>query len=236
MNLNKMLPCMLDDAFQDILENDPVLNELEKLKRNDKDQFLELMILLNNKVKICGVEINCITPAIWCFLYTIKSPFVIQEKSISELDIDVLMYILNKGLSNISDNLFKVANGFCKRKNLNYFVVEKDLLDFIKISFRAIQMFPQSVTTEKTEFNVDWMTKIIAMVCKMTNHNSSYIMNKMSLTECFYYVAQNARENDIHHTIKRRNPAEINEAIYKRTFELGEEYYKKNYEEKSICR
>ena len=231
-DMNKILPCMLDDAFQEILNNDPVLNELEKLKYNEKDQFFELMILLNNKVKICGVEVNSITPAVWCFLYAIKSPFVVPEKEITELDIDVLFYLLNQGLQNIKDNLFEVASGFCKRKNLNYFIVEKDLLDLIRLAFRAVQMFPQNSKGETPVFNVDWMTKMIAMACQVTNQTCSFIMNKMSLTECLYYVVQYCRKNDINHTIQRRTPAEIIEAIYKRTFELGEQYYKDHYEGK----
>lgn len=134
---------MMDDEFAKILNNDPVLNELDKLKFNEKDEFLELMILLNNQVKICGVDVHAITPAIWSFLYAIKSPFVVQNgNEISELDIDVLMYILHNGLNKIKDNLFSVANGFCKSKNLNYYIVEKDLLDLIRLAFRAVEMFP----------------------------------------------------------------------------------------------
>lgn len=231
--IDKILPVMLDDEFAKILTNDPVLNELEKLKFNEKDQFLELMILLNNQVKICGVEVNAITPAIWSFLYAIKSPFVIRDKKIKNLDIDVLMYILHRGINRISDNLFAVANGFCKSKNLNYFVVEKDLLDLIRLAFRAVEMFPAGQANgEQPAFNADWLTRIVSMACQVTNETATNIMLKMPLTACLYYVAQYARKNDIHNTIKRRNSAEIDAAIYERTFQLGKQYYNDNYKGK----
>ena len=70
------------------------------------------------------------------------------------------------------------------------------------------------------------------MASQVTNETATNIMLKMPLTACLYYVAQYARKNDTNNTIKRRNSAEINETIYKRTFELGEKYYKDNYEGK----
>jgi hypothetical protein len=70
------------------------------------------------------------------------------------------------------------------------------------------------------------------VVAPLTNKTSDEIIFDTRLTECFYYAIQMARKSDVDGKIKRRNSDEINSAIYQRTFELGTEYYNKNYKDK----
>ena len=100
----------------------------------------------------------------------------------------------------------------------------------IHLAFRPLQMFPQT-QTQKTDvkFNLDWLTKIVALCAKMTNKKSDQIMFDMSLTQVLSYVVQACRQGDVNDSIRRRNSDQVNEAMYKRTLELGKIYYQKNY-------
>ena len=70
----KMMRAMLDEEFQQILEDDPVLDELEKAKYDPQSSFFELMMILSKTFTVSGVVVSCITPAIWAYLYAIGSP------------------------------------------------------------------------------------------------------------------------------------------------------------------
>jgi len=67
-------------------------------------------------------------------------------------------------------------------------------------------MFPQvSNDSEKTRFDLDWLTKIVAMVCPITNYTADYVMYECSLCECFYFCVQFVRRKDDKNVIRRRN-------------------------------
>ena len=98
----------------------------------------------------------------------------------------------------------------------------------IKLAFRPLEMFP-AIKAEEVRFNVDWLTRIVSMVCQMTNKSSDDVMLNMSLTEAFSYVVQYCRKDDVKYQIKRRNSDEVNREMYLRTLELGIKYYEENY-------
>ena len=232
MDMQKIFQVMMDDKFKQILQNDIVLQQLEKAKFNIKDQYLQLMLTLNKTVKICGLPCQVLTPALWSFLYTIQNGFVVKNK-IKKKDIDVFLYMLNNGFSKTDQNLFEKAKNFCVSKHISYFEAENDIKNLIYLSFRALQMFPHVASSNQvTRFDLDWLTKIVSMVCAMTNYKADYVMYECSLTQCFYYAIQYARKNDTKNEIRRYNTDEINEMIYNRTIELGIQYYKDNYEGK----
>ena len=231
-DIQKIFQVMLDDKFKEILQTDPVLQQLEKSKFNIKDEYFQLMLVLNRTLKICGLPCQVLTPAIWSFLYTIQNAFVTHEK-ITKKDIDVFLYILHTGFKNIDEDLYQKSKDFCIKKGISYIEAEADIYHLIYLSFRALQMFPQVLLSdEKNRFDIDWLTKICSMVCSMTNYQAEFVMYECSLTECFYYIVQYARQKDTKNQIRRRNSDEINALMYNRTMELGQKYYKENYEGK----
>ena len=233
-DINKIWEVMLDDDFKKILSSDEVLDQLQKQKFNPKAEYLQLMLTLNKTLKICGLSCQVLTPAMWSFLYTIKNNFVTHEKPISNQDIDVFLYILHNGFSSIDESLFQKSKEYCIKNNLIYSEVKADIEEMIYLSFRALQMFPKITnnSNDKIRYDLDWLTKISAMVCDVTNYTSDYVYTQLSLTECFYHVVQYARKNDPKNDIRRANSDQINELIWKRTMELGQKYYQDNYEGK----
>ena len=189
------------------------------------------MYTFSGKVAINDLEFNVLTLGIWCFLYSIKNGFVCGEK-ITKTDIDVFLYLLHHGYQGVSDNLFEDAQDFCFKNNIDYNTAQFFLHKLILTAFRPFEMLPQQSGNEKSRFNLDWLTGIVSIVCRMVNCDRQYALYKMSMTEAFYYVIQHLRQNDIKGQIRRRNSDQINAEIYKRTFDLGKVYYETKYKNK----
>lgn len=220
---------MQDDDFQEILQSDEILRDLQSEKNSTKDQYFQLMGAISKRFIVCGLRIIPITPVMWCFLYCIGNAFVKRENKITEKDIDIFLYLLHNGMQSISDDLYTKAHEFCKRNNIDYSIATQEIIEQIKLAFRPVEMLPRSVSGEQPRFNLDWLTQLCSMVCEMTNKTSDQIMFNMSLNQAYSYVIQYCRRNDLKKQIRRRNSDEINVAIYQRTLELGKEYYRQHY-------
>lgn len=224
----KMMRAMLDEEFQQILKNDPILDELEKAKYDAQSSFFELMMILSKTFTVSGVVVSCITPAIWAYLYAIASPYATGEEC-HEIDTDIMLYLLHNGIHSIDNDLIDKADGFCSSHGLDYRTAEADLKTLIYLSFRPLEMIPTTSSNqngEKARYDADWLTHLASVVCPLTGKSSDEVIYDMSLTECYYYCIQKARETDVAGNIRRRNSDEVNELIYRRTMELGKEYLK----------
>lgn len=220
---------MLDDEFHRILENDPILDELEKSKHSPQLQYFELMMCMSRVFKIDGVTVSCITPAIWSYLYAIGSPYTTDGK-INDIDTDVVLYILHNGLSKIDEELIEKANGFCEANGINRDTAEGDLKTLIYLSFRPLEMLVATgQQQEQQRYDLDWLTHLVSVVSPLTNKTSDDVIYNTSLCECLYYCIQEARKYDYKHEIRRRNSEELNEAIYERTLALGKQYWQEHY-------
>lgn len=224
-----MMTAMLDDDFQAILQQDPVLDELEKSKYNPQTAYFELMMMLSRIFRVDGVAVSCITPAIWSYLYSIGSPYT-QGGEIHQIDTDLVLYILHNGLSNIDEDLIEKANGFCEANGINIDTAELDIKTLIYLTFRPLEMLANTSThSEKPRFDIDWLTHIVSVVAPMTNKTAEEVIFDMSLCECLYYCVHKAREFDYKHEIRRRDSDEITQAIYERTLALGKQYWQEHY-------
>lgn len=231
-NLEMML-AMQDDDFQIILQNDEILDELEKAKFSTQQEYAELMYTFSGKISINDIEFNILTLGIWCFLYSIQNKIVCGEENITETDIDVFMYLLHYGYDAVSDNLYEDSKDFCLKHDIDYVQAQISIYKLIKIAFRPMEMLPsQFGTNEKSRFNLEWLTSILSTVCRMVNCDREYALYKMSMAECFYYVVHHLRENDVKGQIRRRNSDQINAEIFKRTMDLGKIYYETKYKNK----
>lgn len=222
---------MQDDAFQKILQEDQIINELEKEKYNPNLEFNELMAIISKIYKVNGIVVQAITPAVWAFLFAIGNAYCKHEKP-QHIDTDIFMYIISNGISNIGQDLVLSASGFCVENNIDYYDTEREIKDFIYLMFRPLEMlnnYAGSNDNDEVRYNADWITKIVSVVCPLTNKTSDDVIYNMSLTECFYYMIQHARKFDDKGLIKRKNSAEIEAEIFRRTMELGQKYYDENY-------
>ena len=226
------LHAMLDDQFQVIIQNDEVLNDLEKQKNDKTDEFFQLMSIISKTFFIDGVACSVITPAIWSFLYCLGNAYAKQDREIEKIDTDVFIYLLHNGIIKADENIITNASGFCASKKIDYEVAKEDLKNLIYIAFRPLEMLsdlPSSDEQQEIRFNADWLTKVVSVVAPLTNLTVNDIIYNLSLTQCFYYYIQQARKADVKHTIKRKNSDEINKMIYQRTMQLGQKYFQEHY-------
>lgn len=228
---NDILLAMCDDEFQNILENDKVIQGLQKEKFNAHDEYWQLMTVFSAKNELEGVLLNPITVGMWCFLYSIKNPYVIGGKK-EEKDTDVFMYLLHTGFDGLKQSLYEDAKDFCKKHELSYIQAQLYLLQMIALAFRPLEMISTTGVKHSGDgvhYNLQWLTGIISVVHEQTGEDKYAIMYRMSLLQSFYYVINHLKKGDIHNRIRRKNSDEINAEIYKRTMELGQIYYNTKY-------
>lgn len=235
MTLNEeQMSCLLDDEFQKILEDDPVLDEIERSRYSRQTAFFELMSVMSRVFAIDGVPVSVITPAVWAYLFAIGSPYCTGEE-IQPLDTDIFLHILHEGVAKMDRDMVERAAGFCERHHIDHKTAEGDLKTLIWLSFRPLEMLPQhGGASEEPRYDLDWLTHLVSVVSPMTGKTSDEVIYDTSLCECLYYVVQQARQYDYKGEIRRRNTAEYNEAVYRRTMELGRQYWEEHYQSKPV--
>ena len=227
MDESRLFRAMQEPGFEEILANDELLKAYDAEKHNPRDEFFELMTCLSRTFYIEGLAVQCITPAVWAYLYAVGSPFACGGE-VGEIDCDVALYLLHHGVKAISASLVEDADGFCAAHGISSEVAERDLRSMVYMAFRPLEMLQsQGGNLEKPRFDLDWLTRLVSVVCPLTNKTSDEVIYDMSLTECYSYCIQRARETDVSGDIRRRNTDEVNELIYRRTLELGEEYLRR---------
>lgn len=226
----EVLLAMQDDDFRQILATDEVIEALEKEKFNPEVEYWELMQVLSGKSALGDVIFKPFTLALWSFLYSIKNPFVVGG-DIENKDVDVVLYLLHHGFNGLTENVFENSKDFCISNDLNYLQAKVYILEMINLSFRPFEMLPNTRSDEKSKFNLQWLTSIISIVYKQSGCDRFYILYQMPLVEAFYYIICCLKQNDVKNQIKRRNSAQIDAEIYKRTYELGQLYYRTKYKD-----
>lgn len=224
MDNSELFKAMLSPEFQRIIGDDPVLEALEQEKFNERDEYFELMMALSRVFTIDGVVVSCITPAAWAYLYSIGNAYA-AGGTVREADTDIMLYVLHNGVGSIDAKLAERAAGFCASHGMDYASAEKDLRTMVYLSFRPLEMLGGgSPGGERARFSLDWLTHVVSVVSPLAGLTAHQVMYDTSLTECFYYLIQKARQGDAKDEIRRRNSGEINEAIWLRTMELGREF------------
>lgn len=197
-----------DDIFQNRFATDPILDSIDSFKENKSDEYKGIMAVLRNTLLLEGKKINCITPAVWSFLWVIDSPFVTNDNEPTELDVDIFLYILFNGIG--TGNSMEIPEKAHKYTTEYLQWSYEEAITLIKASiyysFKPLQLFPTSNSSGKVSFDADWLTSVVARVHSVTGYTPEYILHEMSLAACCYYFAQYRR-------------AQGDDTIYKRTDE-----------------
>lgn len=199
-----------DKEFQHRFATDKELDELDSLKNNPAEELKALQAVLGLDLSFTDRKTKVLTPAKWAYLWILNSPFVTSEKPPTEIDIDLFLYILEKGVENgdIVES-FNKSIRYTKTIDIDYEEALKVIINAIRIAFRPLNLFPKRQGTgSKLVFDADWITSLVARVHAVTGETPKYIMHEMSLTSACYYFAQYARmQGD--DTIYKRSEEEI---------------------------
>ena len=226
----QLIEVQADGRFDAVLDGDEILDALEAEKYNRFDEFAALTAVLGGRFSISGssVDFEPITPAVWSILWMIENAFATGEHP-SELDADLLLYLLHTGLDELPDLavLPDIASGFCRRNGIDPDDAVYSSKQMIAVAFRPAEMLSACRSAgEEVRFDADWLTGIASVVCRETNFDADHVIFKLPLASCFYYCVQAARRHDTKHCIRRRSSSELSKEIYQRTMTLAEKFYR----------
>lgn len=197
-----------DEEFQKRFRTDQKLDEIDEMKQNLASEYKSLMLIFNNEIIIDNKSYKSLTAGIWAFLWAIDSPIINYNKEIRPLDCDIFFYILEHGVRkfNASEIVSNAINYTSNVLNLTFDEALNIILTIIKVSFRALNLFPKVKAQGRSSFDAEWLTSLVTKVHVVTGYTPEYIINDLALSTACYYFAQYIRMNG-------------NEQIYKRTDE-----------------
>ena len=199
-----------DKEFQDRFANDKKLDEIDELKINKGEELKFIQLLLTNKIEIQNHIFKAMTPAIWSFLWIIDSPFVCFDKNITQSDVDIFFYLLENGVGDCDPvRIVTESLQFTSRCiQITFDEAFGIITEIIKLSFKPLNLFPNSNSKGQNIFDADFLTSLVTRVRQVTGYNPDYILNEMSMSSVCYYFAQFARVNG-NENIFRRTEEEI---------------------------
>lgn len=185
-----------DKVFQQRFASDEVLDQLDALKYDPFIQFYQIQLLLHNKIKFYDVIFEPITLGLWSYLYTIKSPFVLNQEKYTTIDLDIFLYLLQtKDFSlELKDLIVKSMNYSTNVLKLTQQQAVDAIQKLFKISLRVLNMFPRLQVEKKAVFNADWITSLVTKVSQVSSYSTQQLYKQISMCEVYYLFAQYCRE------------------------------------------
>lgn len=223
-----LFSAMLDDDFQKILQEDAILDKLQRKRYNRSNEFFEYCFLGDGSIKLCGMPIKKLTPKRWSLLWILQNQFTIDSTKVQKKDIDEFFYIMTNEIKSIQEIVESVD--FCAKNNINYEEALIDILQLITLTFKPMSMIQTSGYTEMSDepfYGLPWLIHIGSVVSQMAGVSAEYAIENLSLNTCYYYILESLKEKGV--KIMVQTQADINKAIFERTYELANDYYIKVY-------
>ena len=215
-----------DTEFQQRLNNDDKLDELDDAKYDQRKQFDEFLAFRNIPIIFKGKSFKQITLEKWAFLYCIENPIVksMKSKDVDILDIDIFLYVINNDISfNEINSILSSSFGYSKNLGLTIEDTSVIVQNLIKVAFSPLSMIPSNaenkLQNESPVFDVDWCSQIVSKVCGIIGQNDEYVMKKMSMNAASFYFVQFSRLQGVK-GIERRSADEITKETIERTCEI----------------
>lgn len=185
-----------DKQFQQRFATDDVLNQLDQLKFDPFVQYNQVQLALHNKLKFYDVQFQPMTIGLWAYLYTIKSPLVVKQKKVTNIDADLFFYLLQtKDFGNpLQILLMKSLNYSSEVLKLTHEQAVDVIQKLFKISFRVLNMFPRLREEKEAVFNMDWLTSLATKVKQVSSYTTQEIYKEVPICEVYYLFAQYCRE------------------------------------------
>lgn len=215
--------------FQELLNSDPHLDELNRSKYDHAADFYSLMELLRGSFLIENIPVKPLTPAIWSFLWGIGNHYTTSIREITESDTDIFLYLLINGVKDLGcdiEELPAIASGFCPSMGLDYQTAVRELIKAVNQAFRPFDMLPKTEgsSSDPACYDVDWLVRLCSVVAQESHEKAADIMFNMPLSTCFYYYVNALRKNDTKGLIRKRTSGEISREIVQYVDLLGEKF------------
>lgn len=218
--------------FNRILQNDPVLAELE-CRKNDRpmDSHVLIETMGIGSFHIGRLPVKPMTPTKWAFLWLLESPFVVTGKA-GITDLDILLYILScpdlRTMDAALTDIPAAASGYAAATAQPIAETTHDAQTFVRAALYPLTWLPaQGETGSSAEpaYDALWVTRIAGIAARESGHDYMFCLHDMSLSACCaFYANWRAREDSI--PLKRHNSKETEAAIQQRIATLTEEFLK----------
>lgn len=210
------------EEFQKIIAADPVLDFLETLQYNERDEILNLQETLGFPVHFGELTVSPLTPAKWAFLWSKKSPYT-RVQDILKKDAVYFLAVLK------ADKLTDIPSLEEIRKQASTPVTElhEQILTYLRRCFSPLQLLP-SQKDKKNElyFDPDWLNRVCSIAAQESHTPILQVMEQMTMNQVCWLYIDYRRKFDRHNAIRRRHSAEIAKRMMDRALELGAEYFK----------
>ena len=218
--------------FNYLLQDDPVLKELESLKYDKRGHTYALLETLGvGDFRIGKLPVLPLTAAKWAFLWILGNGFVSDKSDRSDLsdtDLDIMLYVLS--LQNLADidcalhEIPAVAAGFRNIPGLPMADVIREINTMIAHSFLPLAMLSKTQSSsEEIYFDEMWLTAVAGCAARESGESLAYCIHKMSLSTVFALFV-NYRRRKSTEKIAYPVPPEVEKQIADRIGQLGREF------------
>jgi len=220
--------------FQQILSDDPLLDELDRARIDTSEEFFSVCEFLGSPLTVCGLTVQPVTPALWAFLWSIENSYAYRAHTIIEWDTDIFLRLLHEGFRRIEgtkDEIIGSSRGYCRKMGVDPDAARTDLLDLVRRTFRPLAMLPPAMissTSEPAAFDADWLISISSVAAVMANMKIRDAAFNLPLSSCYWLWISRLREHDDKNKIRRRTSDELAKEYFTRVEEIGKTFCEKH--------
>ena len=222
--------------FSAVLAADPVIRDLRASLFDRKDAVPATFdaLLMSGSGRIGNFPVLPLSAAKWAFLWIIESPFVTGKNSVSEIDLNLFLFVLGcPDLRKLQIPLTQlpVEAGHClQAAAIPPEQVIHEIQSVIGNAFSPLAMLPKSDSGSSEEVFYDgaWLAWIASVAVKESGIPYDRVIHELPLSlVCNFYVAWRRREGVDGDKIHRPQNGEIIDQINTRVEELGKEFLQK---------
>lgn len=217
-------------AFQDILNDDPVLMELDAARIDMEAEKLMLFEALGATERICGIEVQPITPAVWSVLWTLKSPLCSRSmEGATALDAAIALWLLTHPLNDFAyDSIEEDAARYSETIAAEWSDIWMELISMVNLAFSPLKMLPQTGGNSEMIFDADWMLSLCSIAARESGVSLQFAANNYPLSMVHGLAVICARKANPGSCYQKHMPEYVGKKTLERIDELTAEFLKTN--------
>lgn len=222
------------EAFQALLNDDPVLTELEASSIDLEKEKLILFEALGGTERICGMDVQPFTPAVFSVLWTLKSPLCSNGREASALDAAIALWLLTHPLNQLDySTIEQDAAEYAKSITADWNDVWMELVSMVSTAFSPLKMLPEAPadSSEPPVFDVDWLLSVCSVAARESGETLQHVAVNFPLSMVHGLMVICARKANPGACYRKHTPEFVGKRMMERVAELSEQFLKENHPE-----
>ena len=224
-------------AFDALLQDDPVLAELDA-SRIDYELERDLLFdAFGGTWTVAGRPVMPITPAVWSVLWAVRSPFVRRDREaggVRVIDVAVFCHLLTRGVSGLDfgtleDEAKRTGDSFGLPEDAS--AVTRELDELIVTAFSPLKMLPQSgfESSEDPVYDSDWLLSVCSVAAREAGITLQSAMIDLPLSVVFGLLVVRARKANPDKHYRKLPPEWVDRRTLRRVDELSEAFVAEHF-------